>query len=113
MGGKRRCYYWRVWKYSVDSSTISLKGWITWCNELYRIQHNKPRPKNNKIFINPDMKDAIVKARSWNKDRIEEWLTSHGYSWTVTMETKYQFAFSSSDEVELVDADVVPEKKMA
>lgn len=102
---KKRCYFWKVYKYSVDISEITLKGWVDWCNELYQIQHGKPRPKNNRIFINPDMTTAMVKGRFWNKDRIEKWLTDHGYSWTQTVETKYQWPVKDTDDVELVDSD--------
>ena len=102
---KKRCYFWKVYKYHVDISQITLRGWVDWCNELYQIQHGKPRPKNNRIFISPDMTTATVKGRFWNKDRIEKWLTDHGYSWTQTVETKYQFAVKDTDDVELIDSD--------
>ena len=102
---KKRCYFWKVYKYHVDISEITLRGWVDWCNELYQIQHGKPRPKNNRIFISPDMTMATVKGRFWNKDRIEKWLTDHGYSWTQTVETKYQFAVKDTDDVELIDSD--------
>lgn len=102
---KKRCYFWKVYKYHVDISQITLKGWVDWCNELYQIQHGKPRPKNNRIFINPDMTTASVKGRFWNKDRIEKWLNEHGYSWTQTIETKYQYHFDNPEDVELVDSD--------
>ena len=84
---------------------ISLKGWIEWCNELYIIQHKKRRPKNSKLFVDPRMTRAIVKARVWNKDQIEKWLNDHGYEWTMTVETKYQFPFQDESEVILVNAD--------
>ena len=102
---KKRCYFWKVYKYHVDISQITLRGWVDWCNELYQIQHGKPRPKNNRIFISPEMTTATVKGRFWNKDRIEKWLTDHGYSWTRTVETKYQYHFDNPDDVELVDSD--------
>lgn len=102
---KKRCYFWKVYKYSVDISEITLRGWVDWCNELYKIQHGKPRPKNNRIFINPDMKVAMVKGRSWNKNKIEKWLTDHGYSWTCAVETKYQWQVKEGEDVELVDSD--------
>ena len=102
---KKRCYFWKVYKYHVDISQITLRGWVDWCNELYQIQHGKPRPKNNRIFISPEMTTATVKGRFWNKDRIEKWLTDHGYSWTQTVETKYQYHFDNPDNVELVDSD--------
>lgn len=102
---KKRCYFWRIYKYHVSVDQISLSGWVEWCDELFRLQHGKPRPKNNKIFVNPDMKEAIVKARVWNKDQIEKWLNDHGYRWTYTTEVKYQYAFKNADEVELVDSD--------
>lgn len=103
--GKPRCYYWKQWKFFVDADQITLKGWVKWCDELYYIQHGKHRPKNNKIFVNPDMDRAVVKARIWNRARIEKWLDDHGYKWTVTVETRYQFPFHDSSEVDLVDAD--------
>lgn len=102
---KRRCYYWKQWKYFVDAKDISLKGWIEWCDELYFIQHKKRRPASNHIFVNPDMDRAMVKARIWNKDKIEKWLNDHGYKWTMTVETRYQFPFENENEVILVDAD--------
>lgn len=102
---KRRCYFWKQWKYYVSMNDITVKGWIEWCNELYAIQHKKRRPNNNKIFINPEIDRAMVKARVWNKDRIEKWLNDHGYKWTMTVETKYQFPFEHEDDVILVDAD--------
>ena len=82
-----------------------MKGWVDWCNELYEIQHGKPRPKNNRIFINPDIKEATVKGRFWNKDKIENWLNDHGYKWTLTEETKYQWKVTDPDSVILVDSD--------
>lgn len=103
--GKKRCYFWKVYKYHVDISQITLKGWVDWCNDLYKIQHGKPRPKNNRIFVSPDMVMATVKGRFWNKDRIERWLNDHGYSWTQTVETKYQYPVKEGDNVELVDSD--------
>ena len=103
--GKKRCYFWKVYKYHVDISQITLKGWVDWCNDLYKIQHGKPRPKNNRIFVSPDMVMATVKGRFWNKDRIERWLNDHGYSWTQTVETKYQYPVKEGDDVELVDSD--------
>ena len=102
---KKRCYFWKVYKYHVDISEITLRGWVDWCNELYQIQHGKPRPKNNRIFVSPDMMTATVKGRFWNKDRIEKWLTNHGYSWTQTVETKYQWPVKEGEDVELVDSD--------
>lgn len=102
---KKRCYFWKVYKYSVDISQITLKGWVEWCNELYKIQHGRPRPKNNRIFVNPDMETAMVKGRFWNKDRIEKWLNDHGYTWTQTIETKYQYPVKDTDDVELIDSD--------
>ena len=102
---KRRCYFWKQWKYYVPVEQISLKGWIEWCNELYVIQHKKRRPKNSKLFVDPRMTRAIVKARVWNKDQIEKWLNDHGYEWTMTVETKYQFPFQDESEVILVNAD--------
>ena len=102
---KKRCYFWKVYKYHVNISQITLKGWVDWCNELYQIQHGKPRPKNNRIFISPEMTTATVKGRFWNKDRIEKWLTDHGYSWTQTIETKYQYHFDNPEKVELIDSD--------
>lgn len=109
---KKRCYFWRVYKYHVGASQISLKGWIDWCNELYQIQHSKPRPKTNRIFIDPAMTVATVKARIWNKDRIEQWLNQHGYSWTVTVETKYQWEVENPNEVIFVDSDAEVEARM-
>ena len=102
---KKRCYFWRIYKYHVSVDQISLSGWVEWCEELFRLQHGKPRPRNNKIFVNPDMKEAIVKARVWNKGQIEKWLNDHGYRWTYTTEIKYQYAFKNADDVELVDSD--------
>ena len=102
---KKRCYFWKVYKYHVDISQITLRGWVDWCNELYQIQHGKPRPKNNRIFISPEMTTATVKGRFWNKDRIERWLNDHGYSWTQTIETKYQYHFDNPEKVELIDSD--------
>lgn len=102
---KKRCYFWKQYKYFVNIESISLKGWVDWCNELYQIQHGKPRPKNNKIFINPDMRVATVKGRFWNRDKIEDWLNRHGYKWSMTMETKYQYPFDNEDDVILVDSD--------
>ena len=109
---KKRCYFWRVYKYHVDISQITLRGWVDWCNELYEIQHGKKRPKNNRIFINPDMTIATVKARSWNKDRIEKWLSDHGYQWTQTVDTKYQWAIDNPDDVILVDSDEELKKRI-
>lgn len=105
MDNKRRCYYWKQWKFFVDANQITLKGWVQWCDELYYIQHGKHRPKNNKIFVDPGMERAMVKARIWNRDQIEKWLTDHGYKWTVTVETRYQFPFQDENEVQLIDAD--------
>jgi hypothetical protein len=102
---KKPCYFWKQYKYHVDISQITLKGWVEWCNELYEIQHGKPRPKNNRIFINPEMAVATVKGRFWNKDKIEKWLNDHGYKWTRTVETKYQFHFDNPDSVNLIDSD--------
>ena len=102
---KKPCYFWKQYKYSVDARDITLKGWVDWCNELYMIQHGRPRPRNNRIFINPDMETAIVKGRFWNKDKIEKWLDDHGYKWTMDIETRYQFPFESEDEVLLIDSD--------
>lgn len=100
---KKPCYFWRLYKYYVDANQITLKGWIDWCNELYEIQHGKKR--TGKIFVNPVMRKAMVKGHSWNKDRIEAWLTNHGYSWTMEEEIHYQFPFNNLDEVELIDSD--------
>ena len=102
---RRRCYYWKQWKFFVDADQITLKGWVRWCDDLYRIQHGKRRPKTNRIFVDPDMKQAIVKARIWNRDQIEKWLNDQGYRWTVTVETRYQFPFTHESSVELIDAD--------
>ena len=102
---KKRCYYWKTYKYHVSADQISLKGWAEWCNELFQIQHNTPRPQNKRIYINPNMDTATVKARFWNKDKIEKWLNDHGYKWTMTSETTYQFPFANPDEVELIDSD--------
>lgn len=107
---KKRCYFWKVFKYHVDANQISLKGWVDWCNELYKIQHGKPRPKN-KIFVDPDMTVATVKGRIWNKDQIEKWLNDHGYSWTMTVETKYQWEVTDPDSVILIDSDAEVEAR--
>ena len=104
---KKPCYYWKQYKYCVDISQITIKGWVEWCNELYEIQHNHPRPKNNRIFISPDMEVATVKARFWNKDKVEKWLNDHGYKWTLQEETKYQFRFDDPESVTLIDSDAV------
>lgn len=108
---KPRCYYWKQWKFHVPVEQITLRGWIQWCNELFQLQHGKPRPKSNQIFLNADMTEATVKARVWNRARIEQWLKDHGYDYTVTCETKYQFKFENPEDVELVDADVMPDKR--
>ena len=110
---RKRCYFWRQYKYHVNANDISLKGWVVWCDELYEIQHGKKRPKKNKIFVNPDMQIATVKARVWNKDRIEKWLTDHGYNWTRTEEVKYQFPVTEGDGVVLIDSDAEVLAKMA
>lgn len=103
---KKRCYFWKIYQYHVDVSQITMKGWVEWCNELYQIQHNKPRPKDNRIYINPDMEVATVKGRIWNKDKIEKWLDDHGYRWTQTVVTKYQWPITDENDVILVDSDV-------
>lgn len=110
---KPRCYFWKQWKYHVSIDQITLPGWIQWCNELFQLQHGKPRPKNNHVFVNNDMTEATVKARVWNKARIEKWLKDKGYNYTVTCEMKYQFPFEKENDVILVDADLMPEKKHA
>lgn len=102
---KKRCYFWKVYKYHVPAEEITLKGWVEWCNELYQIQHNRPRPKNNRIFVSPNMEVATVKARFWNRFKIEKWLSDHGYNWTMTVETKYQYPVENTEEVELIDSD--------
>ena len=102
---KKRCYFWKVYKYHVSIDQITLKGWIEWCNELFEIQHGKKRP-NDRIFINSDMTTATVKGRVWNKDKIEEWLNRHGYRWTQTVETKYQYPIvNDRDQIILIDSD--------
>lgn len=103
--GPKKCYFWRLYKYFVDVDQISLLGWVEWCNELYAIQHRKPRPEKNKIFIPSDLKTAMVKARCWNKDEVEKWLNDHGYRWTRVVETRYQFPFDKREDVELIDSD--------
>lgn len=100
---KTPCYFWRIYKYYVDAGQITLRGWIDWCNELYQIQHGKKR--TGKIFVNPDMKRAMVKGRSWNKDRIEKWLDDHGYKWTCEEEIRYQYPVADPNSVRLIDAD--------
>ena len=110
---KKPCYFWRQYRYHVDPDAITLKGWIQWCNELYKIQHGKPRSKANKIFVPDNLKDCTVKARIWNKDQIEKWLTDHGYEWYVTVETKYQFPFDDENEVWLIDSDAILLKRGA
>lgn len=102
---KKPCYFWEVYKYHVTADQLTLKGFVDWCNELYAIQYKKPRPKNNRIFVNPDMKVATVNARFWNKDKIEKWLNDHGYQWTMTTERRYQYKFDNPEEVELIDSD--------
>lgn len=102
---KKPCYFWNLYKYHVTADQLTLRGFIDWCNELYAIQYKKQRPKNNRIFVNPDLKVVTVNARFWNKDAIEKWLNDHGYKWTVTVETRYQYRFDNPDEVELIDSD--------
>lgn len=99
----KRCYFWKVYRYSVPVEQITLKGWITWCNELYEIQHGKKR--EGKIFVDSEMKYAVVKGRIWNKDRIEQWLTEHGYSWTCKVDTKYQFNTTGMENVVYINVD--------
>lgn len=103
--GKRPCYFWKQWKYYVDIEQISLKGWIEWCNDIYMIQHRKARPRGQKIYIDPRLERAVIKARLWNKDKTEQWLKDHGYKYTMTVETRYQFPFQDENEVVLIDAD--------
>jgi hypothetical protein len=102
---KRRCYYWKQWKFYVSTDQITLKGWLDWCNELFEIQRNRPRPKKNKIFVPIDLKEACVKARVWNKDQIQKWLDDHGYTWRVEETVKYQFKVENGEDVELIDGD--------
>lgn len=97
------CYFWKVYKYAVPIEQITLKGWISWCNELYEIQHGKKR--TNRIYVDPEMKNAVVKGRIWNKDRIEKWLTDHGYTWTCSVETKYQYNTTGMENIVYVDVD--------
>ena len=35
----------------------------------------------------------------------EQWLKDHGYKYTMTVETRYQFPFQDENEVVLIDAD--------
>lgn len=102
---KKRCYFWKIYKYTVPIEQITLKGWIQWCTELYEIQHGKPRPEGQRLFLNPGMESVSVKARFWNWKRIENWLKDHGYVWTQTVETKFQYPVENPDEVIFVDSD--------
>lgn len=100
---KQSCYFWKIYKYYVPVEQITLKGWVTWCNELYKIRHGHTRP--GRIFIDPNMKRAMVKGRIWDREKIEKWLTDHGYSWTCTVETKYQYDYTNVENCVLIDAD--------
>ena len=100
---QKRCYFWRIYRYSVPVEQITLKGWIDWCNELYEIQNGRKR--TSRIFIDSGMTVATVKGRVWNRDRIEKWLNDHGYSWTLETETRYQFDTTGMDNIVYVDSD--------
>ena len=103
---KKPCYFWKQYRYHVNVDEITLKGWIEWCNDMWKLQHRgQPRPADHKIFVNPTMEVATVKARFWNKGQIERWLTDHGYHWTMDVETRYQFPFENEDDVILIDSD--------
>lgn len=102
---KPLCFYWKQWKFVVPIDQITLKGWIEWQTELYALQHRKARPKGNRIYIDTRLDKAVAKARFWNKDAIEKWLNDHGYTYTMTVETRYQFPFNDENEVRLMDAD--------
>ena len=102
---KKRCYFWKYYRYHVSADQLTLKGYVEWCNDLYFIRYGKPRKANDKIFVNPDMTEITVKTRFWGREKIEKWLNDHGYSWTMTEEIKYQYDFEDPSGIELVDAD--------